>query len=81
MQTGSSMRFATPSRAARDGHVTPPNIYAGVVAATENGTKFGGAGGMMTFREDRWRWRGFVGRADVNLDFYGLGGDLGTGAR
>jgi hypothetical protein len=72
-----SMRDAA-SRA-KDGHVTPPNIYAGIVAGTENGTKFGGAGGMMTFKEDRWRYRGFIGNADVNLDFYGVGGDLGTG--
>jgi len=64
---------------ARDGHVTPPDIYAGVAAGTENGTRFGGAGAMMTFRDDLWRYRGFIGRADVNLDFYGVGGDLGTG--
>ena len=72
-----SMR--TAAGRAKDGHVTPPNIYAGIAAGTENGTRFGGAGGMMTFRDDQWRYRGFVGRADVNLDFYGIGGDLGTG--
>lgn len=61
------------------GHVTPPDIYGVFLAATENGTKFGGAGGMVTFDNDRWRWRGGVGLADVNLDFFGAGGMLGTG--
>jgi hypothetical protein len=28
---------------------------------------------MVTFLGDRWRYRGGVGRADVNLDFYGAG--------
>ena len=51
------------------------------LAATENGTKFGGAGGMVTFDNDRWRWRGGVGLADVNLDFFGAGGVLGTAER
>src|SRR5262245_51607485 len=62
-----------------DGHVTPPDIFGGAVAATENGTKVGGGGALLSFREDRWRYQGGVAKADVNLDFYGLGGDLGTG--
>src|SRR5947207_6131953 len=42
------------------GHkLTPPDIYVGAIAATENGTKVIGAGGLVTFDEDRWRWRGF----------------------
>ena len=73
-----SMRDAA-SHASEDGHVTPPNMYAGMVAGTENGSKFAGVGAMMTFREDRWRYRGGVRRADANLDFYGIGGDPGTG--
>ena len=32
-------------------------------------------------RNDRWRYRGGVGKVDANLDFYGAGGDLGTGER
>jgi hypothetical protein len=66
------------AKAKESGHVTPPDIYAVAFAATENGTKFGGAGGMVSFLDDRWRYRGGVGRADVNLDFYGAGGNLGT---
>ena len=69
------------ARGKESGHVTPPDIYAVAFAATENGTKFGGAGGMVTFDNDRWRWRGGVGLADVNLDFFGAGGELGTADR
>ena len=64
---------------AEGGKLTPPDIYAVALAGTENGTKFLGGGGLVTFDQDRWRWRGGVGRADVNLDFYGAGGNLGTG--
>jgi hypothetical protein len=64
------------------GHVTPPDVFGVVVAATENGTKLAAAGGMFSFGEnDRWRYRGGIGRIDANLDFYGTGGDLGTGDR
>ena len=69
------------TRGKETGHLTPPDIYGVALAATENGTKVGGAGGMVTFAQDRWRWRGGVGLADVNLDFYGAGGMLGTGER
>jgi hypothetical protein len=55
------------------GHVTPPDIFGGALIATENGTKAGGAGGLFSFDNDRWRYRGVIGNADVNLDFYGSG--------
>ncbi len=61
--------------------LTPPDIYVAAFAATENGTKVMGGGGLVTFAGDRWRWRGFVGLPDVNLDFYGVGGQTGTGER
>jgi hypothetical protein len=64
---------------AHGGKVTPPNIYGAGAAWTENGTKGGGAAAMLTFKDDRWRYRGAIGKADVHLDFYGIGGDLGTG--
>src|SRR5262245_60404227 len=66
---------------AQGSHVTPPNVYGAGAAWTENGTKGGGAGALLTFKDDRWRYRGGIGKADVNLDFYGVGGDLGTGDR
>jgi hypothetical protein len=52
------------------GRLTPPDIFGGALAATENGTTLAGAFGMVTFADEYWRWRGFVGRPDVNLDFY-----------
>ena len=69
-------------RAAKQGEkqrLTPPDIYVAAFAGTENGTRVLGAGGLVTFDEDRWRWRGGVGRPDVNLDFYGTGGKVDTG--
>ncbi len=57
------------------GRLTPPDIFGGVLAATENGTTLAGAFGMVTFAQEYWRWRGFIGRPDVNLDFYGEAGD------
>jgi hypothetical protein len=57
------------------GRLTPPDIFGGALAATENGTTLVGALGMVTFAQDYWRWRGFIGRPDVNLDFYGGAGD------
>lgn len=73
-----SMREAAVE-AKKTGHVTPPDVFGVALAATENGTKAAGAGGMFTFDQDRWRYRGGVGKVDVNLDFYGVGGNLGTG--
>jgi hypothetical protein len=61
------------------GRLTPPDIYGAALAATANGTTVAGAFGMVTFSEEHWRWRGGVARPDVNLDFYGAGGNLGTG--
>jgi hypothetical protein len=57
------------------GRLTPPDIFGGALAATENGTTLVGALGMVTFADEYWRWRGFIGRPDVNLDFYGGAGD------
>ncbi|MEC5398031.1 BamA/TamA family outer membrane protein [Uliginosibacterium sp. H1] len=65
------------AQARNTGHVTPPDIYGGAIAATENGTKFGGGGAMLSFLDDRWRYRGGVGYTDVNLDFYGIGSRFG----
>jgi len=59
--------------------LSPPDIYGVMLAGTDNGTRFGGAFGMKTFAQENWRWKGAVGRPDINIDFYGAGGDLGTG--
>ncbi|MDM0034411.1 BamA/TamA family outer membrane protein [Variovorax sp. J22P271] len=76
-----SMRESA-QKARETGHMSPPDIFVVGAAATENGTKAAFAGGMATFAEDRWRYRGGVGRADVNLAFYGIGGSgLGDGVQ
>jgi hypothetical protein len=59
--------------------LTPPDIYGAALAATENDTTIAGVFGMNTFANEYWRWRGGIGRPDINIDFYGAGGDLGTG--
>jgi hypothetical protein len=59
------------------GRLTPPDIFGGALAATENGTTLAGAFGMVTFAREYWRWRGFIGRPDVNLDFYAQDSKIG----
>jgi outer membrane protein assembly factor BamA len=71
-------RESIREKAQETGHVTPPDVYGVAFAATENGTQFGGAGGMFTFLDDRWRYRGGIAKTHVNLNFYGVGGQLGT---
>jgi hypothetical protein len=66
-------------KAGESKRLTPPDIYVAALAGTENGTRVLGAGGLVTFDDDRWRWRGAVGHPDVNLDFYGAGGKVDTG--
>jgi len=61
-------------RSKASGRLTPPDLYGVVFAVTENGTKAGGAFGMVTFGEQNWRWRGGVARPNANLDFYGTSG-------
>lgn len=77
--------FREPPREAAEGgqgrRRGPPDVFGVAAAATENGTRFAGAGGMFSFDEDRWRYRGGLGVTSVNLDFYGVGGALGTGDR
>ena len=67
------------TRRAADGHRIPPDVFGGAVVGTENGTKGAAAGGQWTFAEDRYRYRGGVGRMSINLDFYGIGGRLPPG--
>jgi hypothetical protein len=57
----------------------PPNVFGGAGFGTENGTWGAGGGGLVSFAEDRWRWRGVAGYVSMNLDFYGFGA-LGSSA-
>ena len=63
------------------GQAIPPDIFGVAAAATENGTKFGALGGIASFADDHWRYRGGIARTSANLDFYGVGGALGDDAR
>ena len=58
--------------------LSPPDIYGAALAATENDTTLAGLFGMKTFADERWRWRGGVGRPDINIDFYGAGSATGS---
>ena len=60
---------------------TPPDIFVLGGAATENGTRLAFGGASATFAEERWRYRGGIGRSDIHLQFYGIGGSLGGGER
>ena len=72
-------RESIRQRSVGGGRLTPPDIYGVALAATENDTTLAGAFGMNTFSNEYWRWRGGVGRPDINIDFYGAGGDIDTG--
>jgi len=65
-------------RARASGHVTPPDVFGVAAFATSNGTKGAAAGGQWTFGDDRYRYRGGIGQVSINLDFYGIGGELPT---
>lgn len=81
---GVALMFVTESireaaaKSAGSGHVTPPNIYVGGAAVTDNGSNAFFLGGLLSFDEDRWRYRGGVAKLKGNLDFYGIGNPVGT---
>ena len=75
-----SMRESA-ERAKETGYLVPPDIFVAGAVGTENGTKAAFGGGMMTFGEGRWRYRGAVARTDVRLQFYGVGGGGLNGVR
>ena len=65
---------ATQSQASKDrGERIPPHIYGFGAMKTRNGTYGGAAAGEFHFRDDRWRYKGAIGKASVNLDFYTQG--------
>lgn len=63
---------AALERTATDGRkqMIPPNIYGVAGMKTENGSTAYGAGAMLHFKHDRWRYTGGVAKAAFNLDFY-----------
>lgn len=66
---------SSPTRTGPDGkqEMITPNIYGIGGMKTENGSTGYGAGAVMHFDEDRWRYMGGIGVADLNVDFYTSG--------
>ncbi|GGD59071.1 BamA/TamA family outer membrane protein [Pseudoxanthomonas indica] len=60
------------TRTTSDGRqqLIPPNIFGAMALKTENGSHAYGAGAMLHFKEDRWRYTGGLVKASFNLDFY-----------
>ena len=54
--------------------VVPPDISLAAGRATENGTWFGGAAHMGFWDEDRLRYIGGAGAAELHLDYYSISG-------
>jgi len=63
---------AAATRTTADGQTRfiAPNIYGAMAMKTANGSHAYGAGALLHFDEDRWRYKGAVGKASFNLDFY-----------
>ena len=63
------------SRTGPDGksQMIAPNIMGVMGIKTENGSTAYGAGGILHFREDTWRYKGGLAKADLNIDFYTSG--------
>lgn len=50
--------------------VTRPNLYGAGALRTGNGSEAYGAMASLHFDEDRWRYRGGVGKASINLGYH-----------
>ena len=59
---------------ARGEPVQPPDISVAVALATENGTRAAGAGHMGFWDADRLRYTGGIGKVELHLDYYSVGG-------
>jgi len=60
---------------ARGERVAPPDIAVGLGIGTENGTWAGGAGYLGFWDQDRYRYMGAAGKAQLHLDYYSVVGD------
>ncbi len=54
----------------------PPSVSVVAAGGTENGTWFVGGGHLGIWRQDRIRYMGGAGYGNVNMDYYGTGGEL-----
>lgn len=64
----------------RDGNLKPPSVSALFGGYTENDTWFAGAAHFGVWKDDAMRYTGVLGKASINMKFYGLdsGGILGN---
>jgi hypothetical protein len=71
-----SQSFEERARASRERGepVTPPDIAVVAGLKTENGTWGAGAGYMGFWDQDRWRYLGVLGKAELNLEYFSVGG-------
>jgi hypothetical protein len=60
---------------ARGEAVTPPDITVAAAFKTENGTWAAGLGHLGYWDHDRWRYLGALGKAELRLDYYSVGGE------
>lgn len=66
-------RVRTASDSTTRQEFVPPSVSGVMAAATENGTKFGGAGHLGIWRDNTLRFTGGVAAMSVDLTFYGAG--------
>lgn len=57
-------------------HLPPPSMTGIAGFGTENGSWGSGAFHMQVFKDDRFRYLGGIFYAEMDLDYYGRGGDL-----
>ena len=67
---GLNVMFLHDTLASSAKRKSPPSITGVALAATENGTKFGGAYHLGFWKEDSIRSTTAVGKVNVNIDFY-----------
>ena len=65
-----------PLKPGQSGRVIPPSVSGVAAAGTQNGTWFLGGMHYGIWKQDRIRYLGVLGTANVNMKFYGLGGGL-----
>jgi hypothetical protein len=53
--------------------LSPPSAVGGVAAFTNNGSRGGGVGGRLYFKENKYQTTFAVGKGRINYDFYGIG--------
>ena len=72
-----SQSFAEQAEKARAAGepVIPPDIAVGAAFKTENGSWGGGAGYLGFWDHDRWRYTGFAGKVELQLDYFSVTGD------